>query len=50
MTTDSEFVNEKDKIDFAEDFKDLLSFEERKNEPDLDFLIVLRELKVRGKI
>ncbi|MCK5076111.1 MAG: CopG family transcriptional regulator, partial [Calditrichia bacterium] len=48
--TMSDLVNEALKQSFAEDFEDLAAFEERKNEPDLDFEDVLKELKANGKI
>jgi len=46
----SELVNEAVKQIFAEDVEDLSAFEERANEPDLDFEDVLKELKISGKI
>jgi len=46
----SELVNEAVKLILAEDYEDLLAFEERKNEPDLNFETVLKELQNSGKI
>ncbi|RLD21962.1 MAG: CopG family transcriptional regulator [Bacteroidetes bacterium] len=46
----SELVNEAVKLILAEDYEDLLAFEERMNEPNLDFELVLKELQESGKL
>ena len=47
----SELVNLAVRLSLAEDHKDLLSFEERKDESNLDdFEEVLNELKASGKL
>lgn len=46
----SELVNLAVRLSLAEDHEDLLAFEERKDEPDLVFEEVLKELKASGKI
>ena len=46
----SELVNLAVRQSLAEDHEDLLSFEERKDEPDLNFQEVLKELKASGKL
>lgn len=48
--TISELVNEAIKHSLAEDYEDLMDFEERKNEPNLDFEMVLKELEKSGKL
>jgi len=48
--TISELVNTAVKLSLAEDFEDLSAFEEKKNEPNLDFEEVLEELKASGKL
>ena len=48
--TISELVNEAIKRSLAEDYEDLLAFEERMNEPDLDFESVLKDLHSSGKL
>lgn len=48
--TISDLINEAVRQILAEDQADLQSFEERKNEPNLDFESVLKELKDSGKI
>ena len=48
--TISALVNEAIKISLAEDFEDLEAFEDRLNEPNLDFEYVLKDLKSSGKI
>jgi predicted DNA-binding protein len=48
--TISELVNEAIKLSLAEDHEDLSAFEERMNEPNLDFESVLKELQASGKI
>jgi len=46
----SELINQAVRWSLAEDAEDLAAFEERKNEPNLDFEKVLRDLRSRGKI
>lgn len=46
----SDMVNEAVKLTLAEDAEDLLAFEEREREPDLDFEQFVKALKRRGKI
>ncbi len=48
--TISELINEAIKQSLAEDIEDLFAFEERLNEPNLDFENVLKELKSIGKL
>ena len=48
--TISDLINEAVRQILAEDQADLQSFEDRKNEPNLDFESVLKELKSSGKI
>ncbi len=48
--TISELVNEAIKISLAEDYEDLTAFEERMNEPNLDFESVLKDLQASGKL
>ena len=48
--TISALVNEAIKFSLAEDFEDLDAFEERLNEPNLDFEYVLKDMKSSGKI
>ena len=48
--TISALVNEAIKISLAEDFEDLEAFEERLNEPNLDFEYFLKDMKSSGKI
>ena len=48
--TISDLVNTAVKQSLAEDYEDLTAFEERKNEPNLDFEEVLKELKGSGKL
>lgn len=48
--TMSELINEAIKLSFAEDYEDLSAFEERIDEPNLDFESVLKELQSSGKI
>ena len=48
--TMSELINEAIKLSFAEDYEDLTAFEERIDEPNLDFESVLKELQSSGKI
>lgn len=46
----SELINQAVRWSLVEDAEDLAAFEERKNEPNLDFEKVLRNLRTRGKI
>jgi len=46
----SELVNAAVRQSLSEDIEDLSAFEERKNEPDLDFEDVLKQLKASGKL
>ncbi len=46
----SDLVNDAVRQSLAEDFEDLEAFENRLNEPNLDFEYVLKELKSSGKI
>jgi hypothetical protein len=46
----SELVNLAVRLSLAEDYEDLLAFDERKDEPNLDFEEVLKELKASGKL
>jgi len=46
----SELINQAVRWSLVEDTEDLAAFEERKNEPNLDFEKVLRDLRSRGKI
>jgi hypothetical protein len=46
----SDMVNEAVKLTLAEDADDLVPFDERKREPNLDFEQVVKALKRRGKI
>ena len=46
----SELVNLAVRLSLAEDHEDLLAFEERKEESNLDFEEVLKELKSSGKL
>ena len=48
--TISDLVNTAVRQSLAEDYEDLTAFEERKNEPNLDFEEVLKELKGSGKL
>ena len=48
--TISELVNEAIKYSLTEDYEDLLAFEERKDEPNLNFESVLKELHISGKL
>ena len=48
--TISDLVNEAVKLSLAEDHEDLSAFEERINEPNLDFESLLKELQASGKI
>jgi hypothetical protein len=46
----SELVNLAVRLSLAEDYEDLLAFEERKDESNLDFEEVLKKLKASGKL
>jgi len=46
----SDLVNRAVKLSLAEDTEDLAAFEERKDEPNLPFEEVLKDLRQRGKI
>jgi hypothetical protein len=46
----SDLVNSAVRQSLAEDYEDLLAFEERQDEPNLDFEKVLKKLKVSGKL
>ena len=48
--TISDLINEAVRQILAEDFEDLKSFEDRKDEPNLDFEKVLKELKSSGEL
>lgn len=48
--TISDMVNEAVKLTLAEDAEDLVAFDERKREPNLDFEQFVKALKRRGKI
>jgi predicted transcriptional regulator len=49
-STISELINEAVRQILAEDYEDLKAFEDRKNEPNLDFETVLKEIKSSGKL
>ena len=49
-STISELINEAVRQILAQDYEDLKTFEDRKNEPNLDFETVLKELKSSGKL
>jgi len=46
----SELINQAVRWSLVEDAEDLAAFEERKNEPNLDFEKVLKDLRSRGRI
>jgi hypothetical protein len=46
----SDLVNEAARQSLLEDAEDLVAFDERKNEPDISFEDVVKDLKRRGKI
>ena len=48
--TISQLINDAIKFSLAEDYEDLTAFEERLNEPNLDFESVLKELQSSGKL
>lgn len=48
--TISQLINDAIKFSLAEDYEDITAFEERLNEPNLDFESVLKELQSSGKL
>lgn len=48
--TISQLINDAVKFSLSEDYEDLAAFEERLNEPNLDFESVLKELQSSGKL
>jgi predicted transcriptional regulator len=46
----SEIINEAVRLSLAEDAEDLAAFEERAQEPNLDFEEVVKHLRGRGEI
>jgi len=48
--TMSELINEAVSRSLTEDYEDLSAFEERKKEPNLDFEVILKELKKSGRL
>ena len=46
----SELVNDAIRQSLIEDAEDLAAFEERAKEPNLDFAVVLADLRKRGKL
>jgi hypothetical protein len=46
----SELINQAVRWSLAEDAEDLAAFEQRRNEPNLDFEKVLKDLRSRGRI
>jgi hypothetical protein len=46
----SDLVNEAVKLSLAEDAEDLAAFDQRKDEPNLAFEDVVKDLKRRGQI
>ena len=48
--TISDLVNEAIRLSLTEDFEDLQAFEDRLNEPNLDFESVLKDLRSSGKL
>ena len=46
----SELINQAIRWSLAEDAEDLAAFEQRRNEPNLDFEKVLKDLRARGRI
>ena len=48
--TMSDLINDAVRLSLAEDYEDLLAFEERQKEPNIDFKDVLRDLKNSGKL
>lgn len=48
--TISDLVNDAIRLSLAEDYEDLLAFEKRMNEPELDFELVLKKLQKSGRL
>ena len=48
--TMSDLINDAVRLSLTEDYDDLLAFEDRQNEPNVDFKNVLKELKDSGKL
>ena len=48
--TMSDLVNDAIRLSLAEDYEDLQAFENRINEPELDFELVLKNLKDSGRL
>ena len=48
--TMSDLINDAIRVSLAEDYEDLQAFENRMNEPELDFELVLKELKESGRL
>ena len=46
----SELVNEAVEVSLAEDFEDLATFEQRRDEPTFSFEDVVLDLKCRGRL
>lgn len=46
----SDLVNEAVRASLAEDASDLLAFEERRDEPELSFEAVVKDLRRRGRL
>jgi hypothetical protein len=46
----SDLVNEAVQLSLAEDAEDIAAFEDRINEPNLPYEVVVKDLKRRGKI
>jgi len=48
--TMSDLINDAVRLSLTEDYDDLLAFEDRQDEPNVDFKDVLKELKDSGKL
>ena len=48
--TMSEIINDAVRHSLAEDYEDLQAIEERRNEPNVDFKDILKDLKDSGKL
>jgi hypothetical protein len=48
--TMSELINDAVRLSLAEDYEDLLAIEQRVNEPDLEYKVVLKDLKDSGRL
>ena len=48
--TMSDLVNDAIRLSLAEDYEDLQAFENRINEPEMDFELVLKNLKDSGRL